>query len=109
MSIFSRIFGGADARPEPLPANAVVIDVRSPGEFAGGHLPGALNIPLETIDGAIAHAVPDIQTPIVLCCRSGMRSGQAHAILKAKGYANVSNGGGVGKLAARSGQPLQRA
>ena len=92
---------------EPLPADAVLIDVRSPGEFASGHLAGAQNIPLEALGQRVARAVPDHDTPIVVYCRSGMRSGQARSVLTQLGYRQVINGGALGALALRMQRPVQ--
>jgi len=67
----------------------MVIDVREPWEFDQGHIEGARLIPLGTLPNG-ASSVPK-DTPIVLVCRSGNRSGQAYQILKAQGYTNVLN------------------
>ena len=68
-----------------------IIDVRTPTEFAGGNVAGSINIPLNEIE---LHAVEikQMQQPIVLCCASGMRSGQATAYLKNIGI-DCENGG----------------
>ena len=55
---------------------ARLVDVRTPGEYAGGHIPGAVNVPLQQI-GAIASEVPDKGTPLFVYCMSGARSQQA--------------------------------
>jgi phage shock protein E len=77
--------------------NATIVDVRSEGEFAGDHVPGSINIPL--------HSVPDhvedfktMSQPVVLCCMSGNRSGQALAFLQAQGVEGLYNGGGYGEV-----------
>lgn len=70
---------------------AVIIDVRTPGEFAGGHVKGSINIPLDQISTK-ADTLKK-QKSIIVCCRSGNRSGQAKRILNAKGLTNVENGG----------------
>ncbi len=69
---------------------AVIIDVRSAGEYRGGHIPGSKNIPLQNLSGHIAKL--DKKKPIITCCASGMRSGSAKSMLKAKGF-EVYNGG----------------
>ncbi len=91
------------------PLHALVIDVRSPGEFAGGHLEGSFNLPLDRLESDIVRIVPDLATPIVLCCASGMRSAMAMQALQRMGYQKVSNGGGVGALAMSSGRAVRRA
>ena len=60
---------------------ARLIDVRTAGEYAGGHIPGAVNVPLQQI-GAIASEVPDKSTPLFVYCMSGARSQQAVGALK---------------------------
>ncbi|PWA04949.1 rhodanese-like domain-containing protein [Flavobacterium psychrotolerans] len=71
---------------------AVIIDVRSPGEFSGGHIKGAKNIPLDTI-GSKINEIKKLNKPVIACCASGMRSAQATSILKQNGI-EVINGGG---------------
>lgn len=80
---------------------AVLIDVRTPEEFASGTLPGATPIPHEQIAQRIAALAPDKNAPIVLYCRSGRRSGIAQDRLLELGYSNVINAGGYEQL-----QPL---
>ena len=69
-----------------------VIDVRTPMEFAGGHVEGSINIPLDTF-GKKVNEILEIKEPIILCCASGMRSFSAYQFLTEKGCANVSDGG----------------
>ena len=73
---------------------AVVLDVRSPAEFAEGHLAQATLLPLEQVASRIGEVVPDKATPVVVYCRSGRRSAMALATLNKLGYQNVVNGGG---------------
>ena len=68
-----------------------VIDVRSPEEYMGGHVAGSLNIPLQDITNHIEE-IKSMPKPIVLCCASGNRSGQATAYLKSMGV-DCHNGG----------------
>lgn len=70
---------------------AHIVDVRSPGEFASGHIKGSVNIPLQNV-GSKASALAKKQ-PVIVCCASGMRSGQAKRILKSKGVEQVYNAG----------------
>jgi len=70
---------------------ALIIDVRTPGEFAGGHIAGSINIPLDKI-GARAVELKKKNKSIITCCRSGNRSGMAKTILAEAGC-NVYNGG----------------
>ncbi|MBN8717994.1 phage shock protein E [Hydrobacter penzbergensis] len=77
--------------------NAVFVDVRTPEEFAQGHYPGAMNIPLGEVSQRI-HEFKQIQQPIVTYCRSGNRSGMAASILQQNGITDVYNGGGLEDL-----------
>lgn len=74
--------------------NARLIDVRTPGEYAGGHIPSAVNVPLQQIS-AITSKVPDKSTPLFVYCMSGARSQQAISALKQMGYTNARNIGGI--------------
>ncbi|WP_295800784.1 rhodanese-like domain-containing protein [Mucilaginibacter sp.] len=76
---------------EILAAGAKVVDVRSPGEFAGGHLRGSINIPLNMLHDKTGKLKKE--DVIVTCCASGMRSLSAKAILLSNGYKHVYNGG----------------
>ena len=88
--------GGADAAVvrEKIKAGALVVDVRTPAEFASGAYQGAINIPLDQVEkrladfGARKHA-------IVVYCRTGNRSGQAKVILEKNGFSDVTTGGGL--------------
>lgn len=82
---------------EKLRNGALVIDVRSPGEFSSGHLPKAINIPLDEIETALPKRVKDKDQVLLLHCASGMRSGAAKQKLKGMGYANVFNLGSFGR------------
>lgn len=69
---------------------AVLVDVRSPGEFAGGHVRGALNIPV----GELERRVDEIQSDrVVVYCQSGIRSARAARALEARGKTVVDIGG----------------
>jgi len=69
-------------------AGARLVDVRTPGEFAAGHLPGAINIPLQELDSRLGELARK-ETPVVLYCRSGRRSSSAARTLKSAGFAAV--------------------
>lgn len=75
-------------------AAPVVIDVRTPEEFAAGHVEGAMNVPYEQIGGRIAALAPGKDTPVVLYCKSGRRAGIALQTLREMGYSKVENFGG---------------
>ena len=104
------LMGAAQPPAAPaLPDDAVLIDVRSQGEFMSGHIEGALCLPLDRIQAGIAEVAPDLRTPLVLYCASGARSGRAREIVLRLGYTQVANGGGVGALALRLNRPIARA
>lgn len=69
-----------------------IIDVRTEEEFSEGNVNQSVNIPLNEIPGRIAE-LKEMQ-PMVLCCRSGQRSGRAMEFLKSQGLEDVYNGGG---------------
>jgi len=94
MSFFRKLFGlGPKADFADLIHNkkAYIVDVRTPGEFKNGHVKGSVNIPLQSF--ASADKKLKGKEPIILCCASGARSGQATSMLKSKGFAEVYNGG----------------
>ena len=78
---------------------ALVIDVRTPAEFSSGHLPGAINLPLDQIETSLPRRVQDKSKVLLLHCQSGMRSGVAKKKLVALGYANAFNLGSYGRAA----------
>ena len=77
---------------ELIKEGGIIIDVRSKSEFAGGHIKGARNIPLQTLTANL-NKIKDKDKPVITCCASGMRSASAKNILKSKGFSNVYNGG----------------
>lgn len=77
--------------PQYLTQGAVIVDVRSPGEFSQGASPLSINIPLGDIQKRAKEL--DKNKPIILCCASGARSGAAVGILKAQGFNTVINAG----------------
>ncbi|MBG6112120.1 rhodanese-related sulfurtransferase [Flavobacterium sp. CG_9.10] len=76
---------------------AIILDVRSKGEFSGGHINGSINISLDTLSSNLAK-LKDKNKTIITCCASGMRSASAKSILKSNGYSQVYNGGGWSSL-----------
>ena len=67
-----------------------LIDVRSPGEFAGAHIPGSRNVPLDLLRERRRELRAAHDDPVVLVCRSGMRAEQARALLEDSGLARIS-------------------
>lgn len=78
---------------DALAAGGLLVDVRTPGEFAGGHLPNAINVPLGSQDPRVHGAAKD--TPLVLYCASGSRSAMAARTLKGMGFSRVHNLGSI--------------
>ena len=101
--------GGERAEPAEIAAaaesGALFLDVRRPGEYAGGHVRGALNADVladgfrERVDGL------DRDQTVYVYCASGVRSGRAAKVLDELGFERVVNAGGVGDLA-RAGVPM---
>ena len=77
---------------------AIILDVRSKGEYASGHIKGSINISVDQLSNNLSHQLKDKNKPIITCCASGMRSASAKSILKSNGYTNVHNGGGWSSL-----------
>ena len=73
----------------------MILDVRTPEEFADKHIPGAINIPNETISTEEIPELPDKDQLILVYCRSGNRSKQASEKLVALGYTNIVEVGGI--------------
>ena len=73
----------------------IILDVRTPEEFADKHIPGAINIPNETIGTQKIPQLPDKEQLILVYCRSGNRSKQASEKLVALGYTNIVEFGGI--------------
>ena len=91
INMLRSLLGGSDnGLADVLRQGAVVIDVRTPAEFAGGHVAGSVNIPLNEIPNRLGSY--DTSKPIVFCCASGGRSGQATSFAESKGYTAVNGG-----------------
>ncbi|MCS7028273.1 MAG: rhodanese-like domain-containing protein [Bacteroidia bacterium] len=70
---------------------STIIDVRTPQEYMGGHVAGSINIPLNELPMHVEQ-IKNMPKPIVLCCASGMRSGQAAMFLKQYGIDCINGG-----------------
>ncbi len=70
---------------------AIIIDVRTTGEYKGGHIKGSRNIPLDSIKSKLAE-IKKLQKPVITVCRSGARSGMAKSILLANGLVAYNGG-----------------
>ncbi|HHB79835.1 MAG TPA: rhodanese-like domain-containing protein [Saprospiraceae bacterium] len=100
MSFFNRMFGGGmdDVNYKELVQNgAVLIDVRTPGEFAQGHVDNAINIPLQVIGQEVAK-IKAFNKPVIVYCLSGARAGSAKSFLEGQGI-ETYNGGGIQAMA----------
>jgi rhodanese-related sulfurtransferase len=71
--------------------NAIIIDVRTYEEFAGGHIQNSKNIPLQIIESKI-NDIKKLNKPVITCCRSGNRSGMATRILNRNGIECINGG-----------------
>ncbi|MGB4844646.1 MAG: rhodanese-like domain-containing protein [Ferruginibacter sp.] len=93
MNFLKTLFGssaGADLK-SLIEEGAFLVDVRTVGEFADGHVKGSVNIPLNTVADQVSKFKN--KKNIIVFCRSGARSGQAKNILQQHGITNVTNGG----------------
>jgi rhodanese-related sulfurtransferase len=86
---------GAEAR-RLVEAGARLVDVRTPEEFAAGHIPGAVNIPVGELDRRMGELEPK-NGAVVVYCRSGNRSGRATRVLESAGYARVHDLGAMSR------------
>lgn len=95
MSFLRKLFGIGPAVDfnKLMSEGAMIIDVRTPGEYSQGNIKGSVNIPLNTLPNKLSK-LKDKSKPIITCCASGMRSASAKGILKSNGYTEVHNGGG---------------
>lgn len=99
--------GSEDGFPAPVKITAeeaharmnggspTVVDVRTAGEYAGGHIPGAILLPNEDIGAELPSQLPVLDAEILIYCRSGNRSAQAARKLADMGYTNLSDFGGI--------------
>ena len=99
INILKKLFGFGPSvnYAEMVKNGAIILDVRSKGEFAGGHIKGSVNISVDTLRNNLVK-LKDKNKTIITCCASGMRSATAKSILQSNGYVNVYNGGGCNSL-----------
>lgn len=90
-------FGASVNFADLLKQGALIVDVRSKGEFSSGHIKGSINISVDTLSSNL-DKLKDKNKTIITCCASGMRSASAKSILKSNGYTSVYNGGGWSSL-----------
>jgi rhodanese-related sulfurtransferase len=94
MGLLSFLFGGNKRQErlvQALQNGAQIIDVRTPGEFAQGHAKGSVNIPLNKLPNSM-NKIGKKDGPVVLCCRSGARAGNAQSMLQSKGIEAINAG-----------------
>ena len=82
---------------------AVLLDVRTPGEYKGGHIPGSKNVPLNNLE-KVSSVARSKDAEVYVYCQSGARSRQAASMLQRMGYNNVNN---IGGIAAYSGKVVR--
>ena len=76
--------------------DCLIVDVRTENEYAGGHIPDAINVPLDRIEaGDVADALPDKQQVILVYCYAGRRSVDAAIALASQGYTDAYEFGGI--------------
>lgn len=96
------LFGGrgddAEALTKALKSKALIVDVRTQGEFDSWHVKDSINIPYDIIASGITRHQKDKSRPIVVYCRSGNRSSYAKKYLIEAGYTNVVDGGSLGNI-----------
>ena len=92
----SNTISASDAKNRLAQGNKVVLlDVRTPQEYAEIRIPSSLLIPVDKLSANVAKVIPNKDAEIIVYCRSGMRAKTALAQLKSMGYANVKNLGGI--------------
>ena len=92
---YLRISAAEAAERMAAETDCVILDVRSPEEYASGHIPGAICIPNESIGADVISQLPDRDQLILVYCRSGNRSKQAARKLVDLGYSNIVEFGGI--------------
>jgi len=85
-------FGPSINYSELVQQGGIILDVRSKGEYASGHIKGSINIPVDQLSASISK-LKNKNKAIITCCASGMRSSAAKGILTSNGYSQVFNGG----------------
>ena len=95
MAEFQRVASDEAQRMMAENTNYIILDVRTAGEYAGGHIPHAINVPNESITTAPPKELPDKDQMIFVYCRSGARSQQAAQKLANMGYTHIVEMGGI--------------
>lgn len=92
-----KIFGRAVDYKALCHSGAIILDVRTAGEFMAGHIPGSINLPLQQLESAAAELARANRT-VITCCRSGYRSEEAAQLLRRKGIEAYNAGSWNGLL-----------
>lgn len=93
MGFLDFLFGNKNKKIDDFKnRGAIILDVRSKGEYDGGAIPGSKNIPLQSLNSKIA-TIKKWDKPVICCCASGMRSGSAAGILRSQGVEAINGGG----------------
>ena len=95
MNKFSQITMDEAKEIFETPGDYIILDVRRADEYAGGHIPGTINVANESINDTCPEELPDMNQTIYVYCRSGNRSKQASEKLVSLGYTNIIEFGGI--------------
>lgn len=102
MTLLGKIFFGdrddSESIEQAQTHNALLLDVRTPGEFASDSIEGSINIPYDMIDRQIEKHQAKRDLPIIVYCHSGPRASAAKQMLEAMGYTNVYNAGTLDRM-----------
>ncbi|WP_034061578.1 rhodanese-like domain-containing protein [Lacinutrix jangbogonensis] len=93
MGLLDSLFGNKKDKIKDFQSRgALILDVRTKGEYDQGSITGSKNIPLQVINSKI-NDIKKLNKPVITCCASGMRSSSAASILKAQGIEAINGGG----------------
>ena len=93
MGIFDFLFGNRKKQiQEFVDKGAIIIDVRTKSEWDNGHIKNAKHMPLDQLKNQVAK-IKKMKKPVITCCASGARSGQATQILKSNNIDAINGGG----------------
>jgi len=96
MGFLDFLFGNKNKKIQDFKSRgAIILDVRSKGEYDSGAIPGSKNIPLQSINSKIS-TIKKWNKPVICCCASGMRSSGAARILRQQGVEAMNGGGWFG-------------
>lgn len=108
IAVMMTMSGCAAAEPSiEVGADTVIVDVRTPAEYAGGHLDGAVNIDLQSSSFATEISQLDPDADYIAYCQSGNRSAQAVVVMQAEGL-SVQDAGGISEAEEATGLPIVR-